>query len=609
MTNPKSRPEDFHVYIGDASTTLLRHVTSDPSCFPEGKILNTPATTYCFIIPFLLQNVMTAWEDHPASAVTMDAPHRKFQRRSSCSALPSTTIMELNDAGAESRERLPLGSFLRLNNSFSESVTSLTDNSECAMSGDGDILGQSDEKKAFDLQEFSRVAGIEFVPDSSFQDGEISPPKRPKKKEHSKESDGEKPSRRRMQRRSSWSASTAMNEPLADDNGAQAVVKERRHRSSRKPALVLAPLPDSELDGVITSYKSSNTSEVMFEEQSSTSDRCVVSRKKTKEGVNDDHYATSALPDPEEPPRRRGRANRRASWSGGQCYEPTSDPIYNNLPSPCSDVKEDIVKDVVHTTAVSPCPPSSVHDLGSKDVIRTLLMVKHVQSGAAKARRRASWTASTVNCLDEPPVPVERPQQLVADVFSNLKKTIADYDENHESAVEFQQGIYDVPDVIVDLNQDDPTTGGTSSRRMARRSSWHASSESMPQSSVNSNASQRSSQTFVLDLSSPQMLWKRNEETTQDADDGLDEVLPIQHQGGGRKTTTAVATTSRSWMLGKSRNNQPDRSGSPDFLVVSSANMPIHDWAAQSYDEGSSCLQLTAFGDVTTIRCETQCFE
>ena len=247
--------------------------------------------------------------------------------------------------------------------------------------------------------------------------------------------------------------------------------------------------------------------------------------------------------------------------------------------------------------------------------MRTLLMVKHVQSGAAKARRRASWTASTVNCLDEPPQAyLEKPHSLVADVFSLLKKTAVfddddDDDEGQESPVaEYREEICQtIPHLIATLDQqqhDNPTTGGGSCR-MARRSSWHASCSSQPHSSVNSAASQRSSQTFLLDLSSPQTLWTRSQEVMQGADEDNDDVMLSHHEPAKTRKTS----TSRPRKLGgtrRSSKSSSDRSGSPNFLVVSSATMPVHDdWQSHSYDlEGASCVQLTAFGDVTTIGCE-----
>ncbi|KAI2514294.1 hypothetical protein MHU86_187 [Fragilaria crotonensis] len=534
------------------------------------------------------------------------APQRRFQRRSSCSALPSTTTMELNDVAVrEPREGVPLGSFLRFNNSFSDSVTSISDNSECAMSGDNSGLAvQNTECAKFDVGAFSEMTGIEFCPDGLGGDAEGAAPekKKKKKKKQSKESDGagEKPSRRRMQRRSSWCASTTTQEPMTAVDGV--VVRERRHRSSRKLVAESSPLPEPENDGVITSFKSTNCYQVMFEERSTstTSDRCLVVASEEKNDVNEDHVARNAVPNSEIPaadssesPRPRGRVNRRASWSGGGCNEQPSNQVDMN--------STDVVQEDGRRTS-SPNHSTSVHDLGRKDVVRTLLMVKHVQSGAAKARRRVSWTASTVNCLDEPPrSPVDNPHDLVADVFSYLKKTAHDDVEDQDSVTENPDNVSPVPEVATTtVVQEDDSTTGSSSRRMERRSSWHASSSSQPQSSVNSNTSQRSSQTFVLDLSDPSKNWTCNEEFL-DANDGQEGSQTQQQQQqllqSGRKTST------RPWKLGKSRN-QPDGVGAPDFLVVSSANMPVHDWRAETYDASSSCLQLTAFGDVTTIGCE-----
>ena len=66
---------------------------------------------------------------------------------------------------------------------------------------------------------------------------------------------------------------------VQEDDSAENV-KERRKWSSRKPVRTLSPLLVSQVDGVISSFKSTNCNHVMFEYQSSSkSDRFAVTPK------------------------------------------------------------------------------------------------------------------------------------------------------------------------------------------------------------------------------------------------------------------------------------------------------------------------------------------
>jgi hypothetical protein len=622
-------------------------------------------------------------------------PRVRARRRSSCSALPSTTIMELNDL-AESSSRSPreglsrkesLGSFLRFNNSFHSSVTSLSDSSDCAKSGEKSELDVDDNQGEQDMEEFARMAGADIMVDDvqpNMQDSNNGPDidpehmdrikkKKKKKSKDHKDHKEEKPSRRRMQRRSSWSGAvpqeaspppvthddtteyrcvpslmmpthvplevtsqTNPDEPLPEHD--QEEPKPTRRRMNRRSSWHASSTSHQD-DGVISSFKTSTTagSTVMFEEQFEYNTTVTLSPQADHMGTDDERQ--QPVEQPTTATRRTGRANRRASWGGSAGYDhPPSSPVVANdnsnkytnsmdttppnSPSVSTNAVVERTGSVEDTSKTEERQEQqhgfsgSIHDLPVKEVKRTLLMVKHVQSGAARARRRASWTASTVNYLDDAPsLPEKSPQQLIAEVFSSLKKNAQDTEDENDGFV--QSAKQDTPMDLFDETEPlpppfveyrlemSPDGGATTSsqrinthvattdrpRRMERRSSWHTSSVGYGESSSTldtrmSQASQKSqsSQTFVMDLNKPNKSWKAKEVHE-------DEACEVSQD---RPT--------RSWKLGKTK--QSDRSRSPDLVVVSSANMPQRDRPSLSSDQGISCIQLTAFGDVTTIDCD-----
>lgn len=659
------------------------------------------------------------WKEEEPAMDVHHQPRVRARRRSSCSALPSTTIMELNDlvdssssgdeGGRGRSTKGSLGSFLRFNNSFYSSVTSLSDTSACAMSGDGSDVEtnhQSDNdddddanNKDTNMEEKpAKTAGTDVVdhppqiqpgvsttcvttqlPDSmgaEDMDRIKTKKKKKKKKKLSKESKKEKPSRRRMQRRSSWSGAMASEAPqeyqenhhhdhhhhrdipsfmqervplevtpqLGPDEEPLLVYdldepKSSRRRMNRRSSWHTSVSNQDDDDGVISSFKSSTTSgsTLMYEEQHFEQKDTIITSS-SSQPYNDTTTTTTTMDEQVErpiPAKRRSRRTRRsASWgcSAGD-EEPASDitTTHNNSNSmdaaiapsgSTNDVektKEASDDDAYNTDEQqqqqldSSC---SVRDVTVKEVKRTLLMVKHVHSGAARARRRASWTASTVNYLDEyvPSSPNASPQQVIADVFSSLKKNAQETEEEdadgfvqseeHDAPMDVVEESQPLPQSSVEYQDSDmsPNGGATATtaaqeegkhadhhRRMERRSSWHTSSAGYGESTstIDTRMSQTSqkSQTFVMDLNKPNKRWKAKEVLEEEVEEEVSQ---------GRRT--------RSWKLGKA--NQSDQSRSPDLVVVSSANMPQNDRPSLSSSQGISCIQLTAFGDVTTIGCD-----
>ena len=532
---------------------------------------------------------------------------RRFQRRSSCSALPSTTIIALNDVNDRPCKLGPLGSFLRFNDSFSESVGSVSDSSDCARSGDGSDVdrwgGVHDE---LNVEKVEKPTMVEFPANEfgSFVAHDDSIKKEMKWGKLRKDSSLENTSRQRMPRRSSWSGSLFSADP--NNTCTPPLTVGNDHEYSRmslgKPhERILSPVTSLQDDGVVSSFKVSSCDGVLVENHASLGRRIIVASEES------DHQSR-------EPRTRKSRANRRSSWSGGVGIEnPTSEP--NDLSTP-NDFEAADVHD--HTSRIDDMSSvrnsKNIDEMNAKDVKRTLLMVKHVCSGGAKARRRASWTASSLDCLDGAPddkqVPkphLESPLSLATEVLSLVKKRMesAGDQDKMEATCSIEDKPHNrfptIPSVInssYSLADDTTLPRRFSSHRMERRSSWHASTAAQPEMSESSHGSERS-QTFVLDLSVPNNTWKCQEEACGVTGLHMNTCLVT----GANERHHHQDVSYRTW-LGKNRNPSPaHESGSPRILVVSSANMPCNDWQEECTDMSNACLQLTAFGDVTSIAC------
>ena len=399
---------------------------------------------------------------------------------------------------------------------------------------------------------------------------------------------------------------------ITDEHAERPIPEKRRSRRTRRSAPLEGSTGDEESASITTNNENNN---------SSSNSMDATSQPYNTTTMTDEHMER---PIPEK--RRSRRTTRSASVEYSTGDKESASITANNENNNSSSNSMDTTMSPSSNTNDAAKTKESIDGTSNtderqefqappvKEVKRTLLMVKHVHSGAARARRRASWSASTVNYLDEyvPSSPKRSPQQFVAEVFSSLKKNSPDTEEE-EYARFVQSQEHDAPmDVFVESQPpssveyqnpemspdgDAATNDNHGShqghrRRTERRLSWHTSSTGYGESTstIDTRMSQTSqkSQTFVMDLNEPNKHWKAKEVLEEE----------VAHEVSQDRRTRP-----RSWKLGKA--NQSDRSRSPDLVVVSSANMPQHDRPLlSSSDRGISCVQLTAFGDVTTIGCD-----
>jgi hypothetical protein len=266
------------------------------------------------------------------------------------------------------------------------------------------------------------------------------------------------------------------------------------------------------------------------------------------DGQNDS-MVCAQLQETFESPRRKGRSNSRRSWSGVSMSE-------LEMQSP------------LKTIMVDP------------DFKRTLLMVKHVRTGAAKSQTRFSWDASTTDFLEESPGSLDQDGQL-KHVRTGAAKARTRFSWNASTTDSLEESL-DSPD---QNRQPQHLISEVFSSRKSRVNADAEENYYQPEEVDHVSEMERSStpQNFVMDLNDPNKSWRATG-------------APV----GPREISSSCST--RLWMMG--RDKKSHRSHSPDLIVVSSANMPSHidQPTLSSGEQGITCLQLTAFGETTTVR-------
>jgi hypothetical protein len=561
-------------------------------------------------------NVVERMEDSSCCVI----PSRpKARRRSSCSALPSNNnaswepidedygnfVVSLESLSKSNT--MPLGTFFRSNsNAFSVSSQSDSDTSICGLSGHK-YASDSNEKPTTEKKKSRKKKLSKDIPDTfSF----------PSKNEIS--------IHRKMTRRSSWSGAVSATYP--NDDGIL-----EKDKLLYPTEIVSSIEVDTPTDGSLNLER--NISEQLSEaiygvyhddsmapQQSTTSTRRRMNRRSSWHAAT--HFSTE---------QKDGVITSfKLSHSKTVMYEETLVDVENSecLPNYNSvqleenlSIQRHVPIDSIHSA------PELLSDsmFPEKEFKRSLLMAKHIQTGATRGQRRASWSGSTTNYLDYAEQTnnsgdqVQRStRELFVDIISTCKKQ-AKYVPHDEDEQPYslptedptKRGYYFSKETDQSVETEN-TTIETSTNRAERRASWHSSCSQehlISTSTLNTQYSQQSqhSQKFVMDLSQPQKNW-----ITKDWIEG-DENEEMEEDGVGsdhKSTTSGTSNTykSRSWILGKGNKDRSSRRMIPkttsNLVVVSNANMPHPGQPCLEPFEDTpevGFIQLTAFGDVTVI--------
>jgi hypothetical protein len=598
----------------------------------------------------------------------------KARRRSSCSALPLIASWEQMDQNNPAQEDnfetcmaslqsyrksdMSLGTFLRYNsNSLSVSSQSNSDTSICGISEDDFPVDSSSCEKKMILKKKKKSRGKKKS-SKEFPDT-ISPSS---KEESSKN--------RRMSRRSSWSGAISTTYPQ-DDEKLESAPSFPSHEIPLMVDSVPADLSQNfERNSSHQQQSKPFKSAYHHDEESFNLQQSMTASRRRMNRRSSWHAATHFSSEPED----GVIASFKLSQSGESImYEETLVTSENenskSLPIDKSKRSEELFSVPCNNTSGNPIhsAPALLSDstFPEKEFKRSLLMAKHIQSGATRAQRRASWSGgSTMNYRnyvdDTTKTSIDHVQRSTRDLFVEIISTCkkqAQYvpHQEDEPIMEFQchdipvpNPPYLSPDNIMDPTilvvptaataaaaaAANPTSDTFTTNQAERRASWHSACSQQQRisiSTLNTHYSQQShySQKFIMDLSLPQKNWitKDGREEDQQNNDNDDDDDNNDNDNDNdddddldkdcKSTTSGTSSKSkhRTWMMmkgkGRKYTNSRDKmrmttpeESSSNLVVVSNANMPHQGQPClQPFDDSKDIgfVQLTAFGDVTVI--------